>query len=105
MKNTQLLPPVVPERKFPPPATGGGLWQYLVDDFLEIGCSLSEDQRRFLIEELSLEECLADSLEVYPSFLIDKKLVAVMNLGCIEDCWLYDAEQRRIEKYPLKRKK
>ncbi len=108
MKTNQLVPiPSSTRGEFPltSPGKGVNVWRYLVDDFLELGCSLSEDQKQFLIDELSFEDCSAESLEVYPSFFIDGKLVVVMNLGSVEDCWLYDAVQKRIEKYPFKRKK
>jgi len=111
MKTNQLGPMACPAWRETPLAEGkphaprkpAYLWQYLVDDLLEIGCSLREDQRRFLIDELSLEEETADSVDIYPSFLLGKKLVVVMNLIGVEGCWLYDASQKRIEKYPFKR--
>ncbi|HXV27353.1 MAG TPA: hypothetical protein VD913_00150 [bacterium] len=105
MKTINLAAPLIFEEKTQAIQKLARLWQYLVDDFLDIGCSLKDDERRFLINELSLEEETADSLEVYPSFLLGKKLVVVMNLNGVDDCWLYDAGQKRIEKYPLNRKR
>ena len=80
-------------------------WEYIIDDLLEMACSLSQDERRFLLEEMQIRTCLSESIHVHPSFSLDNRLVIIVEEAKIEECWLYYPDQKRIEKYPLKKKK
>ncbi len=87
-----------PTAPSPPPQRLSG-WEYIVDDFMEMACFLSEEKRLFLIEEMRLSRKISDAMEVHPSFTMDKNLVVVIDGPKVEECWLYYPQQKKIEKY------
>jgi hypothetical protein len=80
-------------------------WEYIVDDLLEMACTLTRDERLFLLDEMQIRSCVSESIQAHPSFSLDGRLVVVAEDSAIEECWIYYPALKRIEKYPLKRKK
>ena len=80
-------------------------WEYVVDDFMEMACFLTPEQRRQLLHEMLLHRCTSEKINVHPSFTTDKHLIVILEGVQVEECWLYYPEGGNIEKYPLKKKK
>ena len=85
------------------------VWEDLVSDFLEMACFLTREEQEFLIEALRRERAEASEIEVFPSFLIDGRIVVVCQrppgreaTSAIRACWLYDPREKKIEKSNLK---
>ena len=78
-------------------------WEYVVNDFLETGCLLTEERRELLLRELRVEDLIIDSVEVHPAFAISRRLVVVVDGTTIQECWLYYPRMKKIEKYVLKK--
>ena len=78
------------------------VWKYLVHDYLEMACFLTDDQRDHLIEELGRENIVADFIQVYPSFSIDGRVVVVCGeSSAAQQCWLYAPKDKTIMKKQL----
>ena len=79
----------------------GMIWEYLVDDFLEMACFLRDEERRFLIKALTEQEVSSENLTVHPCFSIDGKVVVVLEDPAGRECWLYEPRGRKISKHRL----
>ncbi len=92
-------------------SAGGGLgadapseWEYVLDDFLELGRFLTDEERILLLGELRASQIGVDSIDIHTAFSIDGRLVVLMASPQIHECWLYYPKAGKIEKYPLKEK-
>ena len=105
MKILEISNPALPaaNRETTPKAIS--YWEYVVDDFLEIGCYLTEEKRQLLLEELRLQGCAAEAIEMRPSFSIDNRLIVIIEDSRMEECWLYYPNHQKIERYLFKKKK
>jgi hypothetical protein len=74
------------------------VWEDLVQDFLEMACFLTSGEREHLIGEIDKEGVASDALRVFPSFMIDRRLIVICEEGIASDCWIYYPKERRIEK-------
>lgn len=77
-------------------------WQNIVADFLETGCYLNREQRDFILNELKMEAGLMEHIDVHPAFTINRKLVCVLDIPSVEECWFYFPHRARIEKHLFK---
>ena len=77
------------------------VWKYLVHDFLEMACFLTNDQRDYLIEELGQEETQADFIRVHPSFSTEGRVIVVCEEGAANECWLYSPREKKLLKRKL----
>ena len=85
----------------------GSVWEDLVTDFLEMACFLTPEEQDFLLDELRQRPTSADSIEVFPSFRIDGRIVVVCERlpseggpsGAIRECWLYYPREKKIKKH------
>jgi hypothetical protein len=53
-------------------------WEYLVQDFLEIKCTLKEPEQEFLLDFLKGKGLRAESIRMHPAFSVDDHLVVIM---------------------------
>ena len=75
------------------------VWEDLVMDFLEMACFLSEDQQAYLIDTLWKNGTRAETLHVYPSFVIDGKMVAICEEEVkVRECWIYYPKGKKIDR-------
>ena len=80
------------------------MWDYVLDDFLELACPLTEEERDLLLGELRTSKIRAESIDVHATFSVDGRLVIVLDGMRAYECWLYYPKAGKIEKYPLKGK-
>jgi hypothetical protein len=105
MKMMNLLPQVPTSESLETDPKDSALWEYVVDDFLEMACSLTPEKRHLLLTELRLQDPTSDSIDTHPSFSLNGRLVIVVEGTKIEECWLFYPGEKRIEKYPLKKRR
>ena len=74
-------------------------WEYILDDLLEMSCSLGAEERLLLLDALRVQICPNDTVNVHPAFSIGRQSVLVVEEGKIEECWIYYPKGKRIEKY------
>lgn len=74
----------------------------IVDDFLEIGCLLDIEKRRFLIRELDFKSHEIDSIDVHPCFTMSGRLICIVESSALAECWLYYPSQMKIIKRYLR---
>ena len=72
------------------------VWEDLVDDFLETGCRLSDEERALLLNQLRSQGVMAHAIHAYPSFTIGKKTIVVCDSGHSDECWLYYPKEKKI---------
>ena len=77
------------------------VWEDLVNDFLEIGCFLTEESREFLLQELRCLKMRGDWISVHPTFSIGGRVIVVCDEKQINECWFYDPKGRKIEKIKI----
>jgi hypothetical protein len=75
------------------------VWEHLVDDWLEIACSVTKASRDFLRRMLRLRQVSAESIQRHPSFTIGRLVVVVREDGDTEECWFFDPKLKRIRKF------
>lgn len=74
------------------------VWQDLVEDFLELACFLSPEERSFLLAELAQKNIRANTIDVWPGFLIQDYAVLVGTGLPVKEVWIYKAKQKKIER-------
>lgn len=79
------------------------VWPYLVNDFLEMACFLTESQREFLLQKLSSSNITAHQIDVHPCFSIQDRMIIVAKDIEFREYWLYSAERRQIVKGGIQR--
>lgn len=77
----------------------GSVWQDLTHDFLEMACFLRPDEQNLLIRELQKQTIRAESIDVYPCFAVNGRVVIVCEDADAEECWLYLVKKQRIQKW------
>ena len=80
------------------------MWDYVLDDFLELTCPLTEAERDVLLEALRASRIRTESIDIHSTFSVDGRLVIVLEGPKAHECWLYYPKAGKIEKYPLKEK-
>lgn len=88
-----------------PPLDSGSHWEYIIHDFLETECLMSQEKRAFLLHELHVGNMFIREIEVHPTFSVNRRLISIVEKPAIEECWLYYPEIKRIEKHILKKNK
>ena len=78
-------------------------WKDIVDDYLEMGCSLGGPERKLLIEKLNSQGVLADSITKHFAFSVAGRLVVLVRGNDTIECWFYNPKTRRVDKYRLKK--
>ena len=77
-----------------------GVWEDIVNDFLEMSCDLSSGEQTMLIQELRRQTLRAENIESYPSFSIEGKLITVCKEpAAVYEYWLYDVRNSQIRKW------
>ncbi len=79
------------------------VWEDLVEDFLEVGCLLSNGEREPLMDELREERVTSESIESHPVFSINGTAVVVSRGEAPRECWFYDTRSGKVHKYQLKK--
>ena len=54
------------------------VWEHLVQDFLEIKCTLREPEQEFLLNFLKDKGVRADMIRMHPAFSIDGHLIIIV---------------------------
>ena len=79
-----------------------GVWRDLVADFLEMACFLTPQEQNFLLEALEKESVAAETIHVYPGFLIDGRMVMITEEPDVQALWLYNPKAGVIRKHGLR---
>ena len=74
------------------------VWEDLINDFLEMACFLSQEERSYLVRKLAKEAIHADEIFTLPTFSIEKRLISICENVSPEECWLYFPKEKKIEK-------
>lgn len=74
------------------------IWEDLVNDFLEMACFLSREERTCLLQELAKTDIRTEEIQVLPTFSIEKRQVSVCENGSPQEFWLYYPKEKKIEK-------
>lgn len=82
-----------------PLAGNGSVWQDLTHDFLEMACFLRPEEQDLLIRELQNQMIRAESIDVYPCFAINGRVVIVCEDATAQECWLYLVKKQQIQKW------
>jgi hypothetical protein len=77
----------------------GSVWPDLVRDFLEMACFLRPEEQEMLVQELKRQNIQAESIDVYPCFVINGRVVIVCENGTARECWLYFVKKQIIQKW------
>jgi hypothetical protein len=72
-------------------------WEYLVQDFLEIKCTLKEPEQEFLLDFLKGKGVRADSNRVHPAFSVDDHLVVILEDAKSKKRLFYHPQRKKIE--------
>lgn len=81
----------------------GSPWEYVLDDSLELVCSLDEVERKLLLHELRQAGAHTDSVESHSTFSLDGHLVVILKDGEAKECWHYLPKQKKIIKHRIKK--
>ena len=76
-------------------------WEDIVEDFLEVACRMSTDQREVALEALRKQGLSLDHLEVHPAFSLEGRLMVVLRGIDVRHCSLYFVDKGKIEMMPL----
>ena len=75
------------------------VWEDVINDFLEMACFLSPQERARLIQELAKADIRADEIQALPTFSIEKRLISVCEKNVSpEEFWFYYPKEKKIEK-------
>lgn len=78
------------------------VWEDLVNDFLEMACFLTEEERARLLGELLADGTKADAIHVHPGFSIDGRLVIVCEgADDLREFWIYEPREKKIRKQKI----
>ena len=77
------------------PVMVGNVWEDLVSDFLEMACFLSRGEQDFLLDALR-GQVAAETIEAYPCFSIDGKIIVIAEQKPAGECWIYQPKQKKI---------
>jgi hypothetical protein len=75
------------------------VWPDLVRDFLEMACFLRPEEQEVLIREIEKLNIQAESIDVYPCFSINGRVMIVCEDGEAQECWLYFVKKQQIQKW------
>ena len=75
-------------------------WEYLVNDFLELGCYLGDRRKRhYLLENLRRYKPSAQAIREHPCFSIGKKLIVICSEYHPKEYWVYFPQKIKILKW------
>ena len=72
-------------------------WEYLVQDFLEIKCSLKKPEQQFLLNFLKGKGLKAEAIRMHPTFSVDDHLVVIMEDASWKKRLFYHPREKTIE--------
>ena len=72
-------------------------WEDLVQDFLEVKCTLKEPEQEFLLDFLKGKGVKAESIRMHPAFSVDDHLVVIMEDGDSKNRLFYHSRKKTIE--------
>jgi len=78
-------------------------WEYILEDYMDLSCSLKEEDQKFLIGEIKREKLKADRIEIIAAFIVEEKIVIIPQETRAEECWIYFPGERKIERHCLKK--
>lgn len=78
------------------------IWEYLVRDFFELECRLSEKDYLLPLLELRREGVAQEHVEPHPAFSIDGRLIVILRHPKARQCWFYDPAMKKLIKRFLK---
>ncbi len=80
------------------PSNNKEVWRYLAEDFLQLACLLTEEERDCLIAALAASPREAESIHAVSGFMLEKTLVAVCEEKAPEEVWLFFPREKRVKK-------
>lgn len=73
-------------------------WEYVLKDYLDLGCSMKEEDQNFLIQDLRNEKIQATEITMHQAFSISNYLVIITKNVFSKECWLYQPQKKMLRK-------
>ena len=80
------------------PLKPASIWEDLVQDYLELACLLKPSEQERLIGALQHENIQAESIEAYPCFTVDGRMVILCGKDRVQECWFYTGSDLAVLK-------
>ena len=77
-------------------------WEYIVDDFLELGCCLRDHHKRnYLLNKLRKNHPQEKSIREHRCFSLGNKLIIICQELSPRECWVYIPGKAQILKWKV----
>ncbi len=72
-------------------------WKDIVNDFLEVGCQLSQTERDCVMKIFEKQKVCSSYVEVHPAFSFNGHLVVILKQDTVQKYWIYNKIQKEIQ--------